>query len=60
MLGRYLAAGAAGDRQPGEARLWLERAMAQGIDEVEQDLADLPETPDPDNRPEPPMMAVVI
>jgi len=59
MLGRYLAAGAAGDRQPGEARLWLERAMAQGIDEAEQDLAGLPETPDPDNRP-PPMMAVVI
>jgi len=31
MLGRYLASGAAGKPDPVEARLWLERAIAQGV-----------------------------
>lgn len=41
MLGRYLATGAAGERDPVEARLWLERAVAQGISEAQPDLAEL-------------------
>jgi len=31
MLARYLAGGVAGERNPAEARLWLERVLAQGI-----------------------------
>jgi TPR repeat protein len=41
MLGRYLAGGVAGDPDDQEARLWLERAVAQGIAEAEPDLAAL-------------------
>jgi len=41
MLGRYLARGVAGERNPAEARLWLERALAQGIPEAEADLVEL-------------------
>jgi uncharacterized protein len=41
MLGRYLASGAAGKPNPVEARLWLERAIAQGVPDAEADLADL-------------------
>jgi uncharacterized protein len=42
MLGRYLAAGAAGAPDPDEARLWLERAVAQGIEDAQADLETLP------------------
>jgi TPR repeat protein len=41
MLGRYLAGGVAGERNRAEARLWLERALAQGMPEAEVDLAEL-------------------
>ena len=41
MLGRHLAAGAAGEPDSAEAKAWLERAVAQGIAEAEQDLAAL-------------------
>ena len=41
MLGRYLSSGAAGDQDDEDARLWLERAVAQGIAEAEPDLAAL-------------------
>jgi TPR repeat protein len=41
MLGRYLANGAAGERNREEAREWLERAVSQGISEAEPDLANL-------------------
>jgi TPR repeat protein len=41
MLGRYLKSGAAGDRDPVEARLWLERAITQGVPEAEADLVQL-------------------
>ena len=49
MLGRYLASGAAGERNPLEARLWLERAVAQGISDAEPDLAELT-LPRPSNK----------
>jgi TPR repeat protein len=38
MLGRYLSRGLAGDHDPVEARLWLERAEAQGLAEAKLDL----------------------
>jgi len=41
MLGRYLASGAAGQQALEEARLWLERAVAQGFLDAESDLAEL-------------------
>ena len=41
LLWRYLASGAAGDRDVAEARLWLERALAQGVTEAAADLAEL-------------------
>jgi TPR repeat protein len=41
ILARYLASGAAGERNPAEARLWLERAIAQRIPEAETDLAEI-------------------
>jgi len=41
MLARYLARGVAGERNPVEARLWLERAIAQGIPDAENDLAEI-------------------
>jgi hypothetical protein len=42
MLGRYLARGAAGTYDPIEARVWLERAIAQGVEEAREDLDALP------------------
>ncbi len=45
MLGRYLARGLGGPRDPVEARLWLERAVAQGLVEARSDLAGLPSPP---------------
>ena len=44
MLGRYLARGLGGERKPEEARAWFEKAFAQGLTEVQQDLATLTET----------------
>jgi uncharacterized protein len=41
MLGRYLSSGAEGDPDDEEGRLWLERAVAQGIADAEPDLAAL-------------------
>jgi hypothetical protein len=41
MLGRYLIRGAAGELDPAEGRLWLERAFAQGIPESEVELVEL-------------------
>ncbi len=43
MLGRYLARGAAGTQDIPEARVWLERAVGQGITEARRDLAALPQ-----------------
>ena len=51
MLGRYLARGLAGKADPAEARIWLERAAAQGLDEARGDLAALP-APAPAAAPE--------
>ena len=45
MLGRYLARGLAGERDPERARVWLERALAQGLQEARGDLAALPPAP---------------
>jgi TPR repeat protein len=42
MLGRYLARALAGERNSDEARVWLERALAQGLTDAESDLASLP------------------
>ena len=42
MLGRYLARGLAGERDFDRARIWLERALAQGLQEARNDLAALP------------------
>jgi hypothetical protein len=41
MLGRYLASGATGKPNPMEARLWVERAVAQGVPDADADLAEL-------------------
>ena len=41
MLGRYLSGGLTGEPDREEARLWLERAVAQGVPEAEHDLAQL-------------------
>jgi TPR repeat protein len=41
MLGRYLTSGAAGNQNHQEARIWLERAIAQGVADAEPDLAAL-------------------
>jgi hypothetical protein len=41
MLARYLRSGVAGERNLAEARLWLERAVAQGVLEAEADLAEI-------------------
>ena len=46
MLGRYLMNGAAGDLNPVEGRMWLERAVAQGVADAEIDLAAAPAVPD--------------
>jgi hypothetical protein len=45
MLGRYLASGVAGEPNPEEAREWLERAVAQGVDDAQHDLAELSPPP---------------
>jgi len=42
MLGRYLARGLAGEQDFERARVWLERALAQGLQDVRGDLAALP------------------
>ena len=39
MLGRYLTNGLAGELDPEEGRLWLERAAAQGTAEAESEVA---------------------
>ena len=39
MRGRYLMNDAAGDLNPVESRMWLERAVAQGVTDAEHDLA---------------------
>lgn len=39
MLGRYLVRGLGGVHDPVEGRIWLERAVGQGIDGAEQELA---------------------
>ena len=46
MLGRYLARGLAGERDAERARVWLERALAQGLQEARNDLAALPPSAD--------------
>ena len=48
MLGRYLARGLAGERDPDRARVWLERALAQGLQEARNDLAALPPPAEPE------------
>ena len=45
MLGRYLASGVAGEPNPEEAREWLERAVAQGVEDAQHDLAELSPPP---------------
>jgi TPR repeat protein len=47
MLGRYLMNGAAGDPNSVEGRMWLERAVAQGVADAEHDLAAAPATRTP-------------
>ena len=47
MLGRYLARGLAGERDPERARVWSERALAQGLQEARGDLAALPPQAEP-------------
>jgi TPR repeat protein len=42
MLGRYLARGLADERDIHQARMWLERAVGQGLAEANGDLATLP------------------
>ena len=42
MLGRYLARGLAGEQDIHQARMWLERAVGQGLAEANGDLATLP------------------
>ena len=41
MLGRYLKSGVASEPNPAKAREWLERAVAQGVADAQQDLAEL-------------------
>jgi hypothetical protein len=41
MLARYLASSGAGERNPVEARMLLERALAQGVPETDGGLAEL-------------------
>jgi hypothetical protein len=41
MLGRYLARNLAGEHDFVQARQWLERAAAQGMEEAKADLAAL-------------------
>jgi TPR repeat protein len=54
MLGRYLYRGLTGERDIEQARSWLEKALAQGVQEVKADLAELPPPPvPPEPAPEP-------
>jgi TPR repeat protein len=48
MLGRYLARGLAGERDTDRARVWLEKALAQGLQDARTDLAALPPPADPE------------
>lgn len=41
MIGRYLSKGIAGERNLEAGRLWLKRAVAHGVDEANEDLAEL-------------------
>jgi TPR repeat protein len=52
MLGRYLARGLVAPPNPDEARLWLDRALAQGLTEVRGDLATLPALKVPTRAPQ--------
>ena len=45
MLGRFLLRNVAGEHNPTEARVWLERAAAQGLQDAKTDLAALPPVP---------------
>jgi len=45
MLGRFLLRNVAGEHNPVEARVWLERAAAQGLQDAKNDLASLPPVP---------------
>jgi hypothetical protein len=45
MLGRFLMRNVAGEHNPAEARVWLERAVAQGLQDAKADLAALPPAP---------------
>ena len=45
MLGRFLLRAVAGEYNAAEARFWLERAAAQGLQEAKADLAALPPAP---------------
>ncbi len=45
MLGRFLLRNVAGEHNPTEARFWLERAAAQGLQDAKNDLAALPPVP---------------
>jgi len=47
MLGRYLVRGLAGERDFDRARMWLERAIAQGLQDARGDLAALPPQAEP-------------
>ena len=48
MLGRYLSRSLAGELDIGQARKWLERAVAQGLQDAKADLAALPAEPERD------------
>lgn len=41
MMGRYLSKGLGGEYDPAAGRVWLERAAAHGIDEANDDLAEM-------------------
>jgi TPR repeat protein len=55
MLGRYLARALGGERDLAEAKIWLERALAQGLEEARADIAGLPA---PENAPPAPASAM--
>jgi TPR repeat protein len=44
MLGRYLSRGLGGQQDAAQARVWLEKALAQGLSEAQGDLDALPQT----------------
>jgi TPR repeat protein len=45
MLGRYLSRNLAGELDIPQARKWLEKAVAQGLQDAKADLAALPPEP---------------